>query len=54
MDGMQSDDNKTYYLLKEFKFNNFLESQNFINKVEKYLKKKATIQISLLVGDMLK
>ena len=30
---VKSDDNKTYYLLKEFKFNNFLESQNFINKV---------------------
>ena len=27
------DDDKIYYLIKEFKFKNFLESQNFINKV---------------------
>ena len=30
---VKSDDDKTYYLIKEFKFNNFLESQSFINKV---------------------
>jgi len=30
---VKSDDNKTYYLLKEFKFKNFLESQNFVNFV---------------------
>ena len=30
---VKTDDNKTYYLLKEFKFDNFLDSQNFINKV---------------------
>ena len=30
---VKSDDNKNYYLEKHFKFNNFLESQNFINKV---------------------
>ena len=28
-----SDDNKTYYLLKEFKFENFRESQKFVNDV---------------------
>mgnify|MGYP003308744673 CR=1 FL=1 len=28
-----SDDEKTYYLIKQFKFNNFLESQNFVNKI---------------------
>ena len=32
---VKSDDNKTYYLLKEFKFKNFLESQNFVNLVGK-------------------
>ena len=32
---VKSDDEKTYYLIKEFKFNNFLESQNFIDKVGK-------------------
>ena len=30
---VKSDDDKIYYLIKEFKFNNFLESQNFINKI---------------------
>ena len=30
---VKTDDNKTYYLLKEFKFKNFLDSQNFVNKV---------------------
>ena len=27
------DGDNNYYLIKEFKFNNFLESQNFVNKV---------------------
>ena len=27
------DENEIYYLIKEFKFKNFLESQNFVNKV---------------------
>ena len=30
---VKADDNKIYYLIKEFKFKNFLESQNFVNKV---------------------
>ena len=30
---VKSDDNKIYYLIKEFKFNNFLKSQEFVNKV---------------------
>ena len=30
---VKSDKDKIYYLIKEFKFKNFLESQNFINKV---------------------
>ena len=30
---VKSDENKIYYLLKQFKFKNFLESQNFVNKV---------------------
>ena len=30
---VKSDDNKTYYLIKGFKFNNFLKSQEFVNKV---------------------
>ena len=28
-----SDKEKSYYLIKEFKFENFIESQNFVNKV---------------------
>ena len=30
---VNSDDKKNYYLIKQFKFSNFLESQSFINKV---------------------
>ncbi len=32
---VKSNDNKTYYLIKEFKFENFQESQQFVNKVAK-------------------
>ena len=30
---VKTDDDKTYYLIKEFRFKNFLESQKFVNKV---------------------
>ena len=30
---VKDDESKIYYLIKEFKFKNFLESQNFVNKV---------------------
>ena len=30
---VKSDESNIYYLIKHFKFKNFLESQNFINKV---------------------
>ena len=30
---MKSSSDKSYYLKKNFKFNNFKESQNFVNKV---------------------
>ena len=30
---VKTEDDKTYYLIKDFKFKNFLESQNFVNKV---------------------
>tara|TARA_B100000214_G_C23412836_1_gene376834 strand:+ start:57 stop:395 length:339 start_codon:yes stop_codon:yes gene_type:complete len=30
---VKADDDKIYYLIKEFKFKNFMESQNFVNKV---------------------
>ena len=30
---VKADDSKIYYLIKEFKFKNFLESQKFVNKV---------------------
>ena len=34
------DETKTYYLIKEFKFKNFLESQNFVNKVSEIAEKE--------------
>ena len=30
---VKADESKIYYLIKEFKFQNFFESQNFVNKV---------------------
>ena len=30
---VKSDNDKIYYLIKQFKFNNFLESQSFVNRV---------------------
>ena len=30
---VNSEDKKDYYIIKDFKFNNFLESQSFVNKV---------------------
>ena len=30
---VKADNNNVYYLIKEFNFKNFLESQNFVNKV---------------------
>ena len=30
---VKPDESKNYYLIKEFKFKNFLESQEFVNKV---------------------
>ena len=30
---VESVDEKNYYIIKNFKFNNFLESQSFVNKV---------------------
>ena len=37
---VKADDSKIYYLIKEFKFKNFLESQNFINKVGEIAEKE--------------
>ena len=30
---VKADEDKIYYLIKNFKFKNFIESQNFVNKV---------------------
>ena len=30
---VKDNENKNYYLIKEFKFKNFIESQNFVNNV---------------------
>ncbi len=32
---VKEDDSKNFYLIKEFKFENFLKSQNFVNEVGK-------------------
>ena len=32
---VKNDDDKSFYLIKDFKFKNFEESQNFVNKVGK-------------------
>ena len=31
---VKADEDKIYYLIKNFKFKNFLESQNFVKKLE--------------------
>ena len=38
---VKADESKIYYLIKEFKFKNFLESQNFINKVGNIAEKES-------------
>ena len=37
---VKEDDSKNFYLIKEFKFENFLMSQNFINKVGEIAEKE--------------
>ena len=37
---VKKEDTATYYLIKEFKFQNFMESINFINKVGKISEKE--------------
>ena len=37
---VKNNENNNYYLEKEFKFKNFLESQNFINKVGEIAEKE--------------
>ena len=37
---VKEDQQKTFYLIKEFKFKNFIESQNFINKVGEIAEKE--------------
>ena len=32
---VKSDEDNSFYLIKDFKFNNFMESQNFVNKIGK-------------------
>jgi 4a-hydroxytetrahydrobiopterin dehydratase len=43
VDGWQvkSDDNEVYYLIKDFKFKNFLESQRFVDKVGEIAEKES-------------
>ena len=51
---VKKNENENFYLLKEFKFENFINAQNFVNKVGKLLKQKDIIQIYGLAGDMQK
>ena len=51
---VKSGEDKIYYLIKNFKFKNFIESQQFVNKVSSIAEKKVTIQIYRLDGDTLK
>ena len=51
---VKPDKSKNYYLIKEFKFKNFLESQELSTKLEALLKAKVIILIFGLVGDMQK
>ena len=51
---VKKNENENFYLLKEFKFENFINAQNFVNKVGLLLKQKGIIQIYGLVGDMQK
>ena len=37
---VKNDKDEIYYLIKEFKFKNFLESQNFVNKVGEIAEKE--------------
>ena len=37
---VEKDESNIYYLIKEFKFKNFIESQNFINKVGEIAEKE--------------
>ena len=37
---VKSNNDKSFYLIKEFKFKNFVESQNFVNKVGKIAEKE--------------
>ena len=37
---VKNDENKSYFLTKNYKFKNFLESQNFVNKVSNIAEKE--------------
>ena len=51
---ISKDNNQNFFLNKRFSFNNFIESQEFINKVEKFQRMKGIIPIYHLDGDMQK
>ena len=54
---VKCDDKKNYFLIKEFKFRNFLESQNFVNSVGMIAEKEGhhpdiSITILLKIGNI--
>ena len=46
--------NQNFYLIKDFKFKNFQDSQKFVNKVGSIAEMKIIILIFFLAGDMQK
>ena len=50
---VKSNEDKSYYLTKDFKFKNFIESQNFINKVGEIAEKKRTIILIFLLDGVI-
>ena len=51
---VKKDKDKSFYLIKDFKFKNFEESQNFVNKVGVISSKRVIIQIFILAGAIVK
>ena len=49
-----SEDNKDYYIVKNFKFNNFLQSQSFVNKVGEIAERSTSSRYMVWFGDTLK
>ena len=49
--GRQKNEDENFYLLKEFKFENFVNAQDFVNKVGTIAETEGITQIYGLAGD---